>query len=161
MRERNGYKNEEKRQDRAHSLKNYQSRHKRIRQKRNFSGKDELHLTCLNLSCKKLIHHIQEKSGAKNPITLRDTVAREDDAVSYFHMMQTMLNGYFSSPVFCNISLEEKMDLPGIICSTLVRAPELVQIVQGTIAAAAIINEFIAVIAAKKGFELAGEIHKA
>lgn len=127
----------------------------------NFSGKDGLYLTRLNLSCKKLIHHIQEKSGAKNPITLRDTVAREDDAVSYFHMMQTMLNGYFSSPVFCNISLEEKMDLPGIICSTLVRAPELVQIVQGTIAAAAIINEFIAVIAAKKGFELAGEIHKA
>lgn len=46
----------------------------------------------------------------------------------------------------------------GIICSTLASAPELVQIVQGTIAAAAIINEFIAVIAAKKGFELAGEI---
>ena len=46
----------------------------------------------------------------------------------------------------------------GIICSTLASAPELVQIVQGTIAAAAVINEFIAVIAAKKGFELAGEI---
>lgn len=37
-------------------------------------------------------------------------------------------------------------------------APDLVQIVQGTIAAAAVINEFIAVIAAKKGFEMAGEI---
>ena len=49
----------------------------------------------------------------------------------------------------------------GIICSTLAAAPELVQIVQGTIAAAAVINEFIAVIAAKKGFELAGEIKKA
>ena len=49
----------------------------------------------------------------------------------------------------------------GIICSTLASAPELVQIVQGTIAAAAVINEFIAVIAAKKGFELAGEIKKA
>ena len=46
----------------------------------------------------------------------------------------------------------------GIICSTLASAPKLVQIVQGTIAAAAVINEFIAVIAAKKGFELAGEI---
>lgn len=34
----------------------------------------------------------------------------------------------------------------------------LVQIVQGTIAAAAVINEFLAVLAAKKGFELAGEI---
>lgn len=48
----------------------------------------------------------------------------------------------------------------GIICSTLASAPEMVQIVQGTIAAAAIINEFIAVIAAKKGFELAGEIKR-
>lgn len=46
----------------------------------------------------------------------------------------------------------------GIICATLSSAPELVQIVQGTIAAAAIINEFIAVFAAKKGFELSGEI---
>lgn len=48
----------------------------------------------------------------------------------------------------------------GIICSTLASAPELVQIIQGTIAAAAVINEFIAVFAAKKGFELAGEIKK-
>ena len=48
----------------------------------------------------------------------------------------------------------------GIVWSTLPSAPELVQIVQGTIAAAAVINEFIAVIAAKKGFELAGEIKK-
>lgn len=46
----------------------------------------------------------------------------------------------------------------GIICSTLSSEPQLVQILQGTIAAASIINEFIAVIAAKKGFELAGEI---
>lgn len=48
----------------------------------------------------------------------------------------------------------------GIICSTLSSVPQLVQIVQGTIAAAAVVNEFIAVIAAKKGFELAGEIKK-
>ena len=48
----------------------------------------------------------------------------------------------------------------GIACSTLTGQPELVGIVQGTIAAAAIINEIIAVIAAKKGFELAGEIKK-
>ncbi len=46
----------------------------------------------------------------------------------------------------------------GIICSTLSTLPELVGIVQGTIAAAAVINEIIAVIAAKKGFEFAGEI---
>lgn len=36
--------------------------------------------------------------------------------------------------------------------------PDLAAIVKGTIAAAAVINEIIAVIAAKKGFELAGEI---
>lgn len=47
----------------------------------------------------------------------------------------------------------------GIICSVLEGSePELATIVKGTIAAAAVINEIIAVIAAKKGFELAGEI---
>ena len=47
----------------------------------------------------------------------------------------------------------------GIICGVLQNArPDLASIVQGTIAAAAVINEIIAVIAAKKGFELAGEI---
>lgn len=46
----------------------------------------------------------------------------------------------------------------GIICSSLSAKPEFAGIVQGTIAAAAVINEIIAVIAAKKGFELAGEI---
>lgn len=38
--------------------------------------------------------------------------------------------------------------------------PASAQIVQGTIAAAAVINEIIAVIAAKKGFEWAGELRK-
>ncbi|QBB65651.1 hypothetical protein SRB521_01389 [Intestinimonas butyriciproducens] len=38
--------------------------------------------------------------------------------------------------------------------------PELVGILQGTIAASAVINEIIAVVAAKNGFELAGEIEK-
>ena len=37
-------------------------------------------------------------------------------------------------------------------------APECAAIVQGTIAAAAVINEIIAVMIAKKGFEWAGEI---
>ena len=37
-------------------------------------------------------------------------------------------------------------------------APECSAIVQGTIAAAAVINEIIAVIVAKKGFECAGEL---
>lgn len=48
----------------------------------------------------------------------------------------------------------------GIICATLDGGgqSELAVIVKGTIAAAAVINEIIAVILAKKGFELAGEI---
>lgn len=46
----------------------------------------------------------------------------------------------------------------GIAVSVLAGpAPECAQIIQGTIAAAAVINEIIAVIAAKKGFEWAGE----
>lgn len=48
----------------------------------------------------------------------------------------------------------------GIACSTLAASPELAGILQGTIAAAAVINEIIAVIAAKKSFELSGEIKK-
>lgn len=40
-------------------------------------------------------------------------------------------------------------------------APECAAIIQGTIAAAAVINEIIAVYVAKKGFEWAGELHKA
>lgn len=39
-------------------------------------------------------------------------------------------------------------------------APECAQIIQGTIAAAAVINEIIAVVMAKKGFEWAGEFNK-
>ena len=47
----------------------------------------------------------------------------------------------------------------GIVCSVLAASqPELSSLVKGTIAAAAVINEIIAVIAAKKGFELAGEV---
>ena len=49
----------------------------------------------------------------------------------------------------------------GITVSVLSNpAPECAQIIQGTIAAAAVINEIIAVIIAKKGFELAGEFNK-
>lgn len=49
----------------------------------------------------------------------------------------------------------------GIVCSVLESGePELAIIVKGTIAAAAVINEIIAVIVAKKGFEFAGEIAK-
>lgn len=48
----------------------------------------------------------------------------------------------------------------GIAVSVLAGpAPECAQIIQGTIAAAAVINEIIAVIIAKKGFEWAGELN--
>ena len=50
----------------------------------------------------------------------------------------------------------------GIAVSALSEAaPDCAKIIQGTIAAAAVINEIIAVIIAKKGFEWAGEFHKA
>ena len=50
----------------------------------------------------------------------------------------------------------------GIVVSVLmVPDPKSAQIVQGTIAAAAVINEIIAVFMAKKGFEWAGELNKA
>ena len=49
----------------------------------------------------------------------------------------------------------------GIAVSTLIGSdPESAKIIQGTIAAAAVINEVIAVIVAKKAFELAGEFNK-
>ena len=49
----------------------------------------------------------------------------------------------------------------GIAVSTLSdSAPECATIIQGTIAATAVINEIIAVVAAKKGFEWAGELNK-
>lgn len=47
----------------------------------------------------------------------------------------------------------------GIAVNTLMQsAPEYAEIIQGTIAAAAVINEVIAVILAKQGFKLAGEL---
>ncbi len=50
----------------------------------------------------------------------------------------------------------------GIAVSVLAEpAPECASIIQGTIAAAAVINEIIAVFVAKKGFEWAGELGKA
>lgn len=50
----------------------------------------------------------------------------------------------------------------GIAVSILASsAPECAGIIQGTIAAAAVLNELIAVVVAKKGFEWAGEMQKA
>ncbi|MDD5934821.1 MAG: TetR/AcrR family transcriptional regulator [Clostridiales bacterium] len=141
----------------------------------NFEGKDDLYLTCLNHSCKKLISHLNEQERTKNlqnymsarmdffnkypresriffeallsppphllsqisqmlsefnrlnekmynrtldSVILRDGISRED-AISYFHLMQLMLNGYFSSPTFHNTDLSEKIEIHEMIVSKL------------------------------------------
>lgn len=133
----------------------------------NFTGKDELYLTCLKKSCEKFIEYIYAHDGANNltgymsvrmdffhtfpneahilfdallnppqhlsgeitetlaefnglndhickktldTIVLRNGI-KMDDALSYFHLMQTMLNGYFSSPSFQNVLLNEKVKM--------------------------------------------------
>lgn len=133
----------------------------------NFSGKDDVYLNCLNLSCEKLIRHICRQDGMKNlesymaarmdavkrypdeahiffealldppehlteevsaalsefnelnmqmldkmldGVVLRDGISR-DDAVSYFYMVQTMLNGCFGSGAYRNIALREKIEI--------------------------------------------------
>lgn len=133
----------------------------------NFSGKDELYLTCFKRSCEKLIAFVHEHDGTTdfdrymsvrmdffhqfpneahiffevllNPpphlsdkiqdalaefnrvnerickqtldmLALRDGITTED-ALAYFHLMQTMLNGYFSSPAFQNVVLKEKVKI--------------------------------------------------
>ena len=43
-------------------------------------------------------------------ITLRKGIKKEE-ALSYFHLMQITLNGYFSSPAFQNVSWEEKLKM--------------------------------------------------
>lgn len=50
--------------------------------------------------CKKTLDTIVLRNGIKM-----------DDALSYFHLMQTMLNGYFSSPAFQNVVLNEKVKM--------------------------------------------------
>ena len=44
------------------------------------------------------------------PLTLREGVSKEE-ALSYFRLMQLMLNGYFSSPAFQNTDLSEKVKI--------------------------------------------------
>ena len=53
-----------------------------------------------------------------NSLMLRDEVSR-DDAVSYFHLMQLMLNGYFSSPAFQSTDLSEKVKIHEMIVPKL------------------------------------------
>lgn len=45
-----------------------------------------------------------------NTLILRNGISRED-AVSYFHLMQLMLNGYFSSPAFQSMALQKKAEM--------------------------------------------------
>lgn len=73
--------------------------------------------------------------------------------------MPTTVQKYlgFTLPPHSGVSLV----FTGIAVSMLtIPAPEEAKIIQGTIAAAAIINELIAVIMAKKGFEWANELNK-
>lgn len=51
-------------------------------------------------------------------LSLRDNVSRED-ALNYFHLMQLMLNGYFSSPAFQNTEMPEKVKMHEMIVSKL------------------------------------------
>ncbi|MCI9079732.1 MAG: TetR/AcrR family transcriptional regulator [Lachnospiraceae bacterium] len=71
-----------------------------------------VHLTEETASALSEFNKLNEQMARKilNSVTLRDTVAKED-AISYFHMMQTMFNCYFSSPAFSNAALEEKIKL--------------------------------------------------
>ena len=55
---------------------------------------------------------------ALDSLILRDTVSRED-ALTYFHLMQLMLNGYFSSPAFQNMDISEKVKMHEMIVSKL------------------------------------------
>lgn len=52
-------------------------------------------------------------------IILRDGISR-DDAISYFHLMQLMLNGYFSSPTFQTTNISEKVKMHEMIVSKLI-----------------------------------------
>lgn len=43
-------------------------------------------------------------------VDLRDGISSED-ALSYFRHMQNMFNGYFSSPAYRNMNLDEKVKI--------------------------------------------------
>lgn len=55
---------------------------------------------------------------ALDSLVRQDNVSR-DDALSYFHLMQLMLNGYFSSPAFQNTDMPEKIKMHEMIVSKL------------------------------------------
>lgn len=133
----------------------------------NFKDKNDLYLSCLKISCDKLVEYVESKNCSNdmmqymkirmdffmeypneahilfesllNPqpqlqieiqkamrefdalneriyrntikkLTLRKNVTMED-AMSYFRQVQTMFNGYFSSPAYQNIALDEKVKI--------------------------------------------------
>ena len=51
-------------------------------------------------------------------LTLRDGISKKD-AISYFHLMQLMVNGYFSSPAFQGTALQKKMEMHEMIVPKL------------------------------------------
>lgn len=65
-------------------------------------------------------NELNEKMYSKtlDSIVLRDGISRQD-AVSYFHLMQLMLNGYFSSPAFQNADPSERVETHEMIVSKL------------------------------------------
>lgn len=65
-------------------------------------------------------NELNEKMYSKtlDSIVLRDGISRQD-AVSYFHLMQLMLNGYFSSPAFQNTNPSERVETHEMIVSKL------------------------------------------
>lgn len=141
----------------------------------NFTGKDDIYLTCLKHSCEKLTDFLNSQNHTKNldyymsarmeffsshsnethiffealltpplhlsekialilsefntlnermynqsldSLILRDNVSR-NDALSYFHLMQLMLNGYLSSPAFQNMDISEKVKIHEMTVSKL------------------------------------------
>ncbi|MGN0425796.1 MAG: TetR/AcrR family transcriptional regulator [Acetatifactor sp.] len=76
------------------------------------SDKIEPILSDFNTLNEKMYHN------ALDSLILRDNVSR-DDALSYFHLMQLMLNGYFSSPAFQNTDITEKAKIHEMTVSKL------------------------------------------
>ena len=69
----------------------------------------------LRAEIKQAMQELEERNervyrNAIQSITLRDGVTMED-ALLYFRQMQTMFNGYFSSPAYHNTDLDEKVKI--------------------------------------------------
>ena len=51
-------------------------------------------------------------------LTLRDGISQKD-AISFFHLMQLMVNGYFSSPAFQGTALPKKAEMHEMLVPNL------------------------------------------